>query len=62
VGNPVRDVPTLALSVTSAEDSIVSSFVPSPDTSLPSTLPDTTIFPVTVAPVAVASTLVLPAF
>ena len=62
VGKPVREEPTFVLSVTSAEDSIPSNFVPSPATSLPSTVPVTARLPVTVAPVAVASTLVVPAF
>ena len=47
VGKAVKDVPTLAASVTSAEASMPSSFVPSVCKSLPSTVPPRVIlFPI----------------
>jgi hypothetical protein len=59
VGKAVREVDTLVLSVTSADASMPSSFVPSADTSRPSTLPlvirfGTVTSPVKVAPVKAA--------
>ena len=62
VAKPVREDPTLELSVTSAFVSTVSNFVPSVAMSRPSTVPVTDILPVTVAPEDVAATLVEPAF